>query len=135
MKFTLKCVLSKVMKGPCDLAVSFARVSKIQSELSKMTILNQNLRLDYTVFKNNEFSKYFFFILFLRYFQYGDMCPEWDTFINPLAPNNIYIYISRTTQLNSRRCILDIYSTNILTEYFKHAAHSQFFLFKMQFIS
>ena len=29
--------------------------------------------------------------------------------------------------LTSRRCILYIYSTNIRTEYFKHAAHSPFF--------
>ena len=46
-------------------------------------------------------------------------------FLNPLAPNDVYI--SRTVQLTSRRCILNIYSTNILTEYFKHAAHSPFF--------
>ena len=39
----------------------------------------------------------------------------------------IYIYICRTAQLTSRRCILNIYSTNILIEYFKHAAHSPFF--------
>ena len=45
--------------------------------------------------------------------------------INPSAPNDVYI--RRTTQLTSRRCILNIYSTNILTEYFKHAAHSPFF--------
>ena len=45
--------------------------------------------------------------------------------INPLAPNDVYI--SRTAQLTSRRCILNIYSTNILTEYFKHSAHSPFF--------
>ena len=54
--------------------------------------------------------------------------------INPLAPNGIYI--CRTAQLTSRPCILIIYSTNILTEYFKHAAHSPFFfLLKMPFIS
>ena len=48
----------------------------------------------------------------------------------------IYIYICRNAQLTSRRCILNIYSTNILTEYFKHAAHSPlFFFFKMPFIS
>jgi hypothetical protein len=35
--------------------------------------------------------------------------------------------ICRTTPLTSRRCILYIYSTNISTEYFKHAAHSPFF--------
>ena len=38
------------------------------------------------------------------------------------------IYIRPTAQLTSRRCILNIYSTNTLTEYFKHAAHSPFFL-------
>ena len=46
-------------------------------------------------------------------------------YIDPLAPNDVYI--SRTVKLTSRRCILNIYSTNILTEYFKHAAHSPFF--------
>ena len=55
-------------------------------------------------------------------------------YLNPLAPNDVYI--RRTAQLTSRRCILNIYSTNILTEYFKHAAQSPFFfLFKMPFIS
>jgi hypothetical protein len=39
----------------------------------------------------------------------------------------IYIYVCRTAPLKSRRCILYIYSTNIRTEYFKHAAHSPFF--------
>jgi hypothetical protein len=43
-----------------------------------------------------------------------------------LAPNDVCI--NPTAQLTSRRCILNIYSTNILTEYFKHAAHSLFFL-------
>jgi predicted membrane protein len=45
--------------------------------------------------------------------------------INPLTPNDIYI--GRTAPLTSRRCILYIYSTNIRTEYFKHAARSPFF--------
>jgi hypothetical protein len=40
--------------------------------------------------------------------------------INPLTPNAHYI--CRTAPLTSRRCILNIYSTNICTEYFKHAA-------------
>ena len=44
---------------------------------------------------------------------------------NPLAPN--VVYIRRTAQLTSRRYILNIYSTNVLTEYFKRAAHSTFF--------
>jgi hypothetical protein len=41
---------------------------------------------------------------------------------NPLPPNVLYIYICRTAPLTSRRFILNIYSTNIRSEYFKHAA-------------
>jgi len=51
--------------------------------------------------------------------------------INPLTPNNSYG--SRTAQLNSKLCILYIYSINIGTEYFKHVIYSS--LFKMQFVS
>ena len=51
----------------------------------------------------------------------------------PLTPNDLYM--SRTAPLTSKRCILYIYSTNISTEYFKHALYSPFFLFKMQFVS
>ena len=40
--------------------------------------------------------------------------------INNLTPNGHYM--GRTAQLTSRCCILYIYSTNIYTEYFKHAA-------------
>ena len=46
--------------------------------------------------------------------------PENGIVINRLKPNDIYI--CRTAALNSRRYILNIYSTNIHTEYFKHAA-------------
>jgi len=42
--------------------------------------------------------------------------------LNLLKPNNIYIYIYHTAALTPRRYILNIYSTNIHTEYFKHAA-------------
>ena len=52
----------------------------------------------------------------------------WDARIfsfNPLAPNDVYI--RRSAQLTSRRWIINIYSTDMLTEYFKHAAHSPFF--------
>ena len=52
---------------------------------------------------------------------------------SPLTPNDLYI--SRTAPLTSKRCILYICSTNVGTDYFKHALYSQFFLFKMQFIS
>jgi len=39
---------------------------------------------------------------------------------HPLTPNDPYM--GRTAMLTSRRYILCIYSTNIHTEYFKHAA-------------
>jgi len=39
---------------------------------------------------------------------------------NLLKPNDLYI--CRTAALTSRRYILNIYSTNIHSEYFKHAA-------------
>jgi len=52
--------------------------------------------------------------------------------INLLKPNDIYIrvyiyiyiyiYVCRTAALTFRRYILNIYSTNTNTEYFKHAA-------------
>jgi len=40
--------------------------------------------------------------------------------LNHLMPNGHYM--GRTAQQTSRCCILYIYSTNIRTEYFKHAA-------------
>jgi hypothetical protein len=46
---------------------------------------------------------------------------------NPLTLGLQMSYISRTAPLTSRRCILYIWSTNIRTEYFKHAAESPFF--------
>ena len=48
--------------------------------------------------------------------------------INRLTPNDPYI--GRTAPLTSKRCILYIYSTNIGTEYFKHALYSPFFSFQ-----
>ena len=51
--------------------------------------------------------------------------------INRLTPNDPYM--GRTAPLTSKRCILYIYSTNIGTEYFKHAL--RLFIFKMQFVS
>ena len=44
---------------------------------------------------------------------------------NRLTPNDLYM--SRTAPLTSKRCILYIYSTNIGTEYFKHALYSPSF--------
>ena len=44
---------------------------------------------------------------------------------NRLTPNDPYM--GRTAPLASKRCILYVYSTNICTEYFKHALYSPFF--------
>jgi len=46
----------------------------------------------------------------------GLMVPD---FLNRLTPNGHSM--GRTAQLTSRCCTLYIYSTNIRTEYFKHA--------------
>jgi len=54
-------------------------------------------------------------------------------YINPLTSNDLYI--SRTAKLTTKHCILHLYSTNIGTEYFKHALYIPFFLFEMQFVS
>ena len=45
--------------------------------------------------------------------------------LNRLTPNDPYM--GRTAPLSSKRCILYIYSTNVGTEYFKHALYSPFF--------
>ena len=55
------------------------------------------------------------------------------SYLNRLTP--IYPYMGRAAPLTSKRCILYIYATNVVTEYFKHALYSPFFLFKMQFVS
>jgi len=48
-----------------------------------------------------------------------------ENFFNPLTPNDDYS--GRTAPLNSKRCNLYVYSTNIGTEYFKHGIYSPFF--------
>ena len=45
--------------------------------------------------------------------------------LNRLTPNDPYM--SHTAPLTPKHCILYIYSTNIGTEYFKHALYSPFF--------
>ena len=45
--------------------------------------------------------------------------------VNRLTPNDQYMGL--TAPLTCKRCILYIYSTNIGTEYFKHALYSPFF--------
>ena len=51
--------------------------------------------------------------------------PRLEGPVNLLTPNDPYM--GRTAPLTTKRCILYIYSTNIGTEYFKHALYSPFF--------
>ena len=53
---------------------------------------------------------------------------NFTTRVNLLTPNDPYM--GRTAPLTSKRYILYIYSTNIGTEYFKHALYSPFFSLK-----
>ena len=55
----------------------------------------------------------------------GCLVTSSSSIINRLTPNDPYM--GRTAPLTSKRCILYIYSTNIGTEYFKHALYSPFF--------
>ena len=63
-------------------------------------------------------------MLFLYYFCLSCTRPD-NGLINPLTPNDLYM--GRTAPLTSKRYILYIYSTNVGTEYLKHALYSQFF--------
>ena len=62
---------------------------------------------------------------FVSFYIIAMMYKNLDIYINRLMPNDPYM--GRTTPLTSKRCILYIYSTNIGTEYFKHALYSPFF--------
>ena len=53
------------------------------------------------------------------------LCAQHVSDFNHLTSNDLYR--GHTTPLNSKRCILYIYSTNIGTEYFKHGIYSPFF--------
>jgi hypothetical protein len=58
---------------------------------------------------------------------------RWDDNINPLTPNGHYS--GHTAPLISRRCILNIYSTNIVLNILNMLHNLRFSLFKMPFIS
>jgi len=58
----------------------------------------------------------------------------YETIMYLRVMNSIYLfmmpsdlYMSRTTPLTSKHCMLYIYPTNVRTEYFKHALYSPFF--------
>ena len=50
---------------------------------------------------------------------------EMKLIINPSTPNDLHM--GRTAPLTSKHCILYIYSTNVGTEYFKHALYCPYF--------
>jgi hypothetical protein len=58
------------------------------------------------------------FVMLINYFRNVRL-------LNRLTPNDLYM--GRTAPLTTKRCILYIYSTNIGTEYLKHALYSPFF--------
>jgi len=71
--------------------------------------------------------------LFTDFFFFPSARVVFGLSVNPLKPNDPYM--GRTAPLTSICWILYIYSTNRLTKYFKHAAYSPVFFFKMSFIS
>jgi hypothetical protein len=71
-------------------------------------IITPTLRLNFLVYNNAKIV--LCFILRIRR----------RLLFNPLTPNGQCS--GRTAPLTSRRCILNIYSPNIHTEYFEHAA-------------
>ena len=65
------------------------------------------------------------YVVLAYFYSFLQDCFVTVMFINRLTPNDPYM--GRTAPLTSKRCILYIYSTNIGTEYFKHALYSPFF--------
>ena len=95
------------------------------------SVLDNNLTGNkYEVFLRNELPGLLEDILLMirgqMYFQHDGTPPilhsARERVLNLLKPKDIYIYICRTAALTSRRYVLNIYSTNIHIEYFKHAA-------------
>jgi hypothetical protein len=90
--------------------------------------LSSYILLQYSHFHIFQYNSSVPYLLFPLTLQTFSLQLSFSAHFNPLAPNDIYIYTHTSyRKLTSRRCILNVYSTNILTEYFKHAAHSPFF--------
>ena len=78
--------------------------------------------------KTTDISVFHFCCIKSIYILYLNVCIPYRMYIysiNRLTPNDPFM--GRTTPLTSICCILYIYSTNIGTEYFKHALYSLFF--------
>jgi hypothetical protein len=79
------------------------------------------MNLTMSAFLISSSSSWFFLFLQIPF----SSCIAPKIFLKHLTPNGHFS--CRTAPQTSRRCILYIYSTNIRTEYFKHAAYSPFF--------
>ena len=80
------------------------------------------------IIKNSEFGKNKYFCVYSKYviIILNNNIEKYVLLIfNRLTPNDPYM--GCTAPLTSKRCILYTYSTNIGTEYFKHALYSSFF--------
>ena len=114
------------------------RVRKVCTAVSSLQQLlfskSRKFRFSIPVFTSDEFSNYVEVKISEIELGYKKLqILSSSVFINLSTPNDPYV--GRTAPLTSKHCILYIYSTNIGTEYFKHALYSPFFLFKMQFVS
>ena len=113
-------------------------VFSFQEEFSDILyiIINvQSLHVKYPIFLSDFNETWISSIHFREMFKYHlyRCTVHFVQTFNRLRPNDPYM--GRTVPLTSKRSILYIYSTNIGTEYFKHALYSPFFFFKMQFVS
>ena len=101
------------------------------------------LRIAYIHHRNVHHHRFLFLITTTYHvlWQFYSLCqgqfPTERDLVLPLSVTSIIFFLNhltsnghfsgRTAPLTSRFCILYIYSTNIRTEYFKHAAHSPIF--------
>ena len=74
-------------------------------------------------YSKNKFEKLVHLVGLVLRIYHDARSPECQ--INRLTSNDPYM--GRTAPLTSKRCIIYIYSTNIGTEYFKHALYPPFF--------
>ena len=64
-------------------------------------------------------------LIVVHIYRLVEICVLKGSVVNRLTPNDPYM--DPTAPLTSKRCILYIYSTNVGTEYLKHALYSPFF--------
>jgi hypothetical protein len=124
---TIEFIFAFRMPNPMSLV--FAKIFSLRGILTKSSIIFAN-KLYYKSVQEYKamraiktFSLFPYILKNICCVLQKKLCPTY--LLNPLTPNDPYM--GRTAPLTSKRCILYIYSTNIRTEYFKHAAHYPFF--------